>query len=60
METILIKVFTHGLSNDKSRKRVLFYSLKSLTEAAQYVRFSEAAVRVAMNRGAPTSALRLI
>ena len=56
LENILSKVFIHGLRDDKSRKRVLLHSPKTLTEAAQYARFSEAAVRVAKNRGAPTSA----
>ena len=34
----------------------MLYSPKTLTEAAEYARFFEAAVRVAKNRGAPTSA----
>ena len=55
LENILIKVFIHGLRDDKSRERVLLYSPKTLTEVAQYARFSEAAVRVANNRGAPTT-----
>ena len=35
---------------------MLLYSPKTLTEAAQYARFFEAAVRVGKNRGASTSA----
>ena len=47
MESLLIKVFINGLRDDTSRERVLLYKLKTLTDAAQYARFSEAAVRVA-------------
>ena len=56
LENILIIVFIHGLRDDKSREHVLLYSPKTLTEAAQYARFSEAAVRVAKYLDAPTSA----
>ena len=55
LENILIKMFIHGLRDDKSKERVLLYSPKTLTEAAQYARFSEAAVRIA-NCSAQTSA----
>ena len=37
LESIKIKVFTSGLRDDRSRKRVLFQTPKTLTEAAQYV-----------------------
>ena len=56
LENILINVCIHGLRDDMSRERVLLYSPQTLTEAAQYARFSEAAVRVTKNRGAPTTA----
>ena len=47
LESVLIKVFINGLRDDTSRERVLLYKPKTLTDAAQYARFSEAAVRVA-------------
>ena len=47
MERVLIKVFIDGLREDTSRERVLLYKPKTLTDAAQYARFSEAAIRVA-------------
>ena len=47
LESVLIKVFINGLRDDTSSERVLLYKPKNLTDAAQYVRFSEAAVRVA-------------
>ena len=56
LKIIIIKVFIHGLRNTKLRERVLLYSLKTLTESAQYARFSEVVVRVASNCSAPTSA----
>ena len=59
MENILIKVYISGLRDDKSRKSILLNSLKTLTEAAQYVRLSEAAVSVAKNHGASTSAAKI-
>ena len=37
-------------------EHVLLYSPKTLTEAAKYAHFSETAVCVAKNRGAPISA----
>ena len=39
LDNILIKMFIHGLRDDKSRERVLLYSPNTLTEAAQYARF---------------------
>ena len=50
LEHILVKQFTSGLRDEKSRERVILKSPASLTEAAQYARFSEAAVRVAHGR----------
>ena len=46
LEKILIKVFTNGLCDEKSRERVLLYKPNTLTEAAKYAQFSEAVVRV--------------
>ena len=59
LEKILIKVFINGLRDEKSRERCLLHKPKTLTEAAQYARFSEAVVRVAHGRGNgnPVSAL---
>ena len=56
LETILVQVFVRGLRDDGSRERVMLKSFKSLTEAAQYARFSEAAVRVAKGQLAVASA----
>ena len=47
LESVLIKVFINGLRDDTSRERVLFYKPKTLIDPAQYLWFSEAAVRVA-------------
>ena len=47
LESVLIKVFIYGLRDDTSRERVLLYKPKTLTDAAQYAQFSEAAIRVA-------------
>ena len=47
LESVLIKVFINGLRDDTSRERVLLYKPKTLTDAAQYARFSETAIRVA-------------
>ena len=47
LEFVLIRVFINGLRDDTSRGRVLLYKPKTLTDVAQYARFSEAAVRVA-------------
>ena len=47
LESVLIKLFIYGLRDDTFRERVLLYKPKTLTDAAQYARFSEAAVRVA-------------
>ena len=53
LESIMIKVFTSGLRDDRSRERVILQTPKTLTEAAQYARFSAAAVRVARGHSAP-------
>ena len=53
LESIMIKIFTSGLRDDRSRERVILQTPKTLTEAAQYARFSEAAVRVARGHSAP-------
>ena len=50
LEHILIKQFTSGLRDEKSRERVILKIPKTLTEAASFARFAEAAVRVAKNR----------
>ena len=55
LEHILIKQFTNGLNNELSRERVILKSPKTLTEAAQYARFSESAVRVARTHSAAPS-----
>ena len=47
LEHIHIKQFTSGLRDEKSRERVILKTPKTLTEAASYARFVEAAVRVA-------------
>ena len=47
LEMIMVQVFTKGLRDAKTRERVMLHNPKTLTEAAQYARFSEAAVRVA-------------
>ena len=49
LEHILIKQFVNGLSNEVSRERVILKAPKTLTEAAQFARFAESAVRVARN-----------
>ena len=49
LEHILIKQFVNGLSNEVSRERVMLKAPKTLTEAAQFARFAESAVRVARN-----------
>ena len=46
LKSIIIKVFTHGLRDDRFRERVILQTSKTITEAAKYARFSEAAVRV--------------
>ena len=56
LERILIKTFTNGLRDDRSRERVLLHKPKSLTEAAQYARFSESVVRVARGHSVSASA----
>ena len=50
LEHILIKQLTSGLRDKKSRERVILKTPKTLTEAASYARFAEAAVRLAKNR----------
>ena len=58
LEDILIKQFTSGLKEAKSRERVILKNPKTLTEAAQYARFSEAAERVARGHSStPQSAV---
>ena len=55
LERILIKTFTNGLRDDKSRERVLLHKPKTLVEAAQYARFSESVVRVARGHSASSA-----
>ena len=52
---MLMIVFTRGLRDPKSRDSVLLQNYKTLTKAAQFARFSEAAVRVA-ERSPPAAA----
>ena len=55
-EHILIKQFVNGMNNEVSRDRVILKALKTLTEAAQFARFSESAVHVSRNHlAAPSS-----
>ena len=56
LEKFLIKVFTNGLHDEKSRERVLLYKPNTLTEEAKYVQFSEAVVRVVHNRSSSACA----
>lgn len=53
LENILINIFQNGLRDPKSRELVLLHRATNLTEAAQYARFSETAVRVAQGRPSP-------
>ena len=55
LEDIMINVFIRGLRDESSRERVLLKSPKTLTEAAQYARFSEAATRVAKHTPASST-----
>ena len=55
LEHILIKQFVNGLSNKVSRERVILKAFKTLTEAAQFARFAESAVRVARNHSTAAS-----
>ena len=55
LEHILIKQFVNGLKNEVSRERVILKAPKTLTEVAQFARFSESAVRVARNHSAAPS-----
>ena len=55
LEDILIHVFIRGLRDESSRERVLLKSPKTLTEAAQYARFAEAATRVAKHISASST-----
>ena len=55
LEDIMIHVFIRGLIDEQSRERVLLKSSKTLTEAAQYVRFAEAATRVAKHNSASST-----
>ena len=52
-----MQVFVSGMRDPTSKKRVILYSPKTLTEVAKYARFSETAVRVAHKtpQAAPTS-----
>ena len=56
LENILIKVFTNGFRDKKSRERVLLYKPNTLPEAAKYAQFSEAVVRVVHNRSSTACA----
>ena len=49
----MIKVFTSNLRDDRFWERVILQTPITFTEAAQYARFSEAAVRVARGHSAP-------
>ena len=53
LESIMIKVFSSYLRDDRFRERVILQTPKTLTEAAQYARFSKAAVPVARGHFAP-------
>ena len=55
LEHILIKEFVNGLDNKVSRERVILKAPKTLTEAAQFARFLESAVRVARNHSTSSS-----
>ena len=55
LEHILIKQFVNGLSNEVSRERVILKAPKTLTEAAQFARFAESAVRVVRNHSTAAS-----
>ena len=50
LEHIIIKQFTSGLRDEKSRVRVILKTPTTFTEAASYARFAEAEGRVAKNR----------
>ena len=52
LEDIMIHFFLRGLRDEQSREGVLLKSPKTLTEAAQYARFAEAATRVAKHNPA--------
>ena len=60
LEHILIKQFTAGLRDEKSRERLILKVSKTLTEAASYARFAEAAVRVAKNRSVPQASVSAV
>ena len=60
LEHILIKQFTAGLRDEKSRERVILKVPKTLTDAASYARFAEAAVRVAKNRSVPQASVSAV
>ena len=47
LESMMMQVFVNCLRDPTSRERVIFNSLKTLTEAAMYARFSKTALRVA-------------
>jgi hypothetical protein len=52
LEKMLIKVFTNGLRDDKSRERVMLQRPETLTDAAKYACISETVVRVARSHSA--------
>ena len=56
LKKILIKVFTNGLRDTKSRERVQLYKPNTSTEAAKYAQFFEAVVRVVHNRSSSACA----
>ena len=60
LEHIIIKQFTAGLREEKSRERVILKVPKTLTDAASYARLAEAAVRVAKNRSVPQASVSAV
>ena len=57
LDSIMMQVFVNVLRDPTSRKRIILYSPKTLTEASKYAQFSETPVRVAQRtfQAAPTS-----
>ena len=60
LEHIIIKQFTNALNKELSRERVILKACKTFTEAAQYARFSESAVRVARTHSRAPSAPSIV
>ena len=55
LEHILIKQFVNRLSNEVSKERVILKAPKTLTEAAQFARFAQSAIRVTQNHSTVAS-----